>query len=533
MPTNLKHLKNRKGSLFLLYILTSGLVLGSNNLYCQPFALYFWSGALTSESIRVNAKLSAPCSQVRLAVDIDSSFNNPIFSHSASVNMSTNLTVSFFVDKLIPNTIYYYAFEIYYVIDLTPGRIGSFRTPQNGPFSFTFAFNSCIGNAYHTFTQRVKNHDPLFFINMGDLHYGNPNSTDINVHRIKYEGSILHREPTKSFLRHTPIAYVWDDHDFCGNNSDSTFIGKENARQAYREYVPHYFLPDPAGAIYQAFTIGRLHFIMTDLRSTKSPAAMMLKTQHDWFKQQLLYARDNKLMAVWVSSLPWNAPTHHENWGAYPAERAELANFFRDSNIVNMMILAGDAHMLAIDDGENADFSTGQPSPFRYPLFHAGGVAKGGSVKGGQFNAGGPFKNTNLQQGHYGIVRVFDNGGDTICFSLEGYRTDNDGLYDSLLVNYTFCRNLQNSSPLSIPDVLISVLPADGTINLIFSEYPGEVKMELLGIDGRACFFTRLTAGYNQKVLTVPIPPSLKGIFIVRIIWSKKTINRKIFIPRP
>jgi phosphodiesterase/alkaline phosphatase D-like protein len=181
----LKRLKSRHRRNLFLWLLLSGFTAGHLPIYSQPFARYFWSGALSSESIRVNAKLSAPCSQVRLAVDTDSSFNNPIFSPSASVDMSTNLTVSFFVDKLSPNTTYYYAFEFNYVIDLTPGCIGSFRTPQNGPFSLTFAFNSCIGNAYHTFTQRVKNHDPLFFINMGDLHYGNPNSTDINVHRIK------------------------------------------------------------------------------------------------------------------------------------------------------------------------------------------------------------------------------------------------------------------------------------------------------------------------------------------------------------
>lgn len=509
-------------SLFLFHAFTG--------LIAQPFAQYFWSGALTSESIKVNARFTAISSQVRIAVDTDSTFSNAIFSNSFSVDSSTYLTTSVSISGLQNNTRYYYAFEFDWVIDLTLGRIGSFKTAPSGAANFCFAFNSCIGNSYHTFTQRVKNHDPLFFISSGDLHYGNPNSTDVNLHRQKYEGSILRREPTSTFVRNTPFAYIWDDHDFCGNASDSTFIGKDNARQAYREYVPHYPMPDPNGAIYQSFTIGRLHFIMTDNRSTKTSTSMWLKSQHDWFRHEMLYARDNKLMAVWVNSLPWNAPAHHENWAAYPAERTGIANFLRDSNIVNMMILCGDAHMLAIDDGQNADFSTGQNSPFRYPIFHAGGVARGGSVKGGLFNAGGPFKNTNLEQGHYGIVRVFDNGGDTLCISLEGYRTDNDGLYDSLLVNYTFCRNLVNPSLLAVDEVFVSPNPSSGILNFIFSESKKNVIIEVVNLEGKRVFKSVLHGVANQKVFTVNVPQHLKGVYIARIIAGNKTINSKIVL---
>jgi alkaline phosphatase D len=515
----------RKNLTIILFLTFIAFTAGS-----QPFARYFWSGALTANSIKVNAKFSAVAPQVRLAVDTDSLFTNPIFSNSFSVDSSHNLTASVSVDGLMEDTRYYYAFEFDYVIDLTPGRIGSFKTAHNGPFSFNFAFNSCIGNAYHTFTQRVKNHEPLFFISTGDLHYGNPNSTDINVHRNMYEGTILRREPTSTFFRNTPVAYTWDDHDFCGNGSDSTFVGKDNARQAYREYVPHYPLADANGAIYQSFTIGRLHFILTDNRSTKTASSMWLPAQHQWFIQEMLYARDNKLMAVWVNSLPWNAPVHYENWGAYQAERTGIANFLRDNNIANMMIICGDAHMLAIDDGKNADFSTGQNSPFRYPIFHAGGVARGGSVKGGLFNAGGPFKNTNLEQGHYGIVRVFDNGGDTICFSLEGYRTDNDGLYDSLLVNYTFCRNLNNPSLLSVNEIFVSPNPSSGTINLVFAESKSNVYVELTDLEGKSVFKSKLKGVANQKVFTFHAPPYLRGVFLISVTAGTERFQRKIIL---
>lgn len=69
-------------------------------------------------------------------------------------------------------------------------------------------------------------------------------------------------------FRSVPVAYMWDDHDFGPNNSGGTFVGKEVARIAYQQFVPHYPLQAGTGNVplQQAFTIGRVRFLLTDLR---------------------------------------------------------------------------------------------------------------------------------------------------------------------------------------------------------------------------------------------------------------------------
>jgi hypothetical protein len=70
-----------------------------------------------------------------------------------------------------------------------------------------------------------------------------------------------------------PIAYIYDDHDYGGNDSDGNAPSKPAALSAYKSFVPHYSLASPNGeAIYQAFTIGRVRILLTDSRSESYPS---------------------------------------------------------------------------------------------------------------------------------------------------------------------------------------------------------------------------------------------------------------------
>ncbi|HND45729.1 MAG TPA: hypothetical protein PLC61_04960, partial [Chitinophagales bacterium] len=53
-------------------------------------------------------------------------------------------------------------------------------------------------------------------------------------------------------------------------------------------------------------------------------------------------------------------------WFAYPNSQQKLINFCKDNEIKNIIILSGDAHSSAIDDGKNAGF----------PEIMAGGLAQ-------------------------------------------------------------------------------------------------------------------------------------------------------------
>jgi hypothetical protein len=99
----------------------------------------------------------------------------------------------------------------------------------------------------------------------------------------------------------------------------------------------------------------------------------------------------------------YDAGASRDDWGGFAAERAEIANFIAANGIDNVMLLAGDAHMLAIDDGSNSDYSASGGGGF--PVFQAGSLDRPGSVKGGPYSEG-----TYPGAGHFGLVTFTDNG---------------------------------------------------------------------------------------------------------------------------
>jgi hypothetical protein len=72
-----------------------------------------------------------------------------------------------------------------------------------------------------------------------------------------------------------------------------------------------------------------------------------------------------------------------EGWGKYSSERTILANAIADLNL-RIVVLAGDAHMLAVDDGRNNKFSTSNPN-FNFPVLQSASLDKSPSAKGGPY----------------------------------------------------------------------------------------------------------------------------------------------------
>jgi alkaline phosphatase D len=413
----------------------------------QNEVIYIWSGAVTSHSVKVNAKMTDTSITIRLICDEDSTFSSPIYSPYYSVDTSTNMMVSMVCDGLLPATKYFYCVESAGIMDSSADDVGSFKTFGNGPYSFSFTAGSCVLNSDHQSYVKMKEFHPDFYINLGDLHYNNPNSgIDINVHRDPYESQVLSKPAAAALFREVPIAYMWDDHDFSGNNSDSSALGKENARRAYHEYVPHYPLglgEGPDHPICQSFDVGRFHFVLTDLRSERSFESFLGTDQRAWFENECAYVKNNNKFMVWISSCTWNNTTEaSDNWGygaAIIEERNELSDIFVFTPITNMFMVCGDAHMLGIDDGTNGDFAT-TPNWNKYPIFQTGAVNQNGSYKGGIYNQGGCFLNPDYTWGQFGRIIVDDDGSDSVCVTFEGYRVDSSGSNFSMLDTYTFCR---------------------------------------------------------------------------------------------
>lgn len=398
------------------------LDLRSGRLPAARAVEWVWTGALQPTSIRVNARLTRPSERVRLLLAGDESLTEPAASAFYSADDASRLALSIPVGDLSPGRRYFYALEVDGEVD--DARRGTFLTPEEGPQSFAFAFGSCTNTgSNHPVFDTIRGHDPLFLLHLGDLHYSNITKNELTPFVKAFD--LVHRSAGQSRLfRQAPIAYVWDDHDYGPDNSDKTAPGRHAARRAYRLHVPHYPLAaDGGGPIHQAFTIGRVRFILTDSRSEKSlrslpdgPGKTVLgAAQKEWLKRQLLDARDRHALIVWASSFPWIAEPGRgaDHWGGYQTERLEIARFIEDNAITRLVMLSGDAHMLAIDDGRHNRLTpSGGPG---FPVMHAAAFDRMGSIKGGPYSSevfAGP--------GHFGLMTVEDAGGDTVTVTWSG-----------------------------------------------------------------------------------------------------------------
>jgi phosphodiesterase/alkaline phosphatase D-like protein/uncharacterized integral membrane protein len=372
---------------------------------------WVWAGAVSSSTVTVNAKLADSGHEARLAVSESADLSDPVHSPFMVAPPESEGIVALLVGGLRPDTQYYYAVETKGRLDLE--RRGTFRTFPEGQSSFTFAFSGCarVGSNGSVF-DAIRSHNPLFFLITGDFHYSNITENDLDALLDAMDTQLTQPAQQELYLR-TPVAYVWDDHDFGGDNSNGESAARPAAAASYRFSVPHYKLPDDDGAIYQSFDVGRVRFIITDTRSQRSPQnaaddagkTMLGADQKAWFKQQLLEANGRYPLIVWVNPDPWIAgPTvGGDDWGGYTTERRELADFIAANGIKGLVMLSGDAHMLAIDDGTNSGYSASRSAGF--PVFHAAPLDKRTSLKGGPYSQG-----VSLQSGQFGLMTVTDRG---------------------------------------------------------------------------------------------------------------------------
>jgi hypothetical protein len=433
--------------------------------------LWCWSGAVTTNSFRANAHLFAEGAISRLAVSLQPDLSTPLFSDPDTAILAVNnRVVSHQVFGLTANTRYYYGFEINGTLDTSTA--GAAKTFPSGPGSFTFGFASCATTgSQHSVFQTIRSHSLDFFIHTGDFQYEDIYVNDINRFRTAYE-AVLASPAQAALYREVPLVYMWDDHDFGPNNSDSTAPGRPAARYVYQEYVPHYPLAFGSGniSINHSFAVGRVFFIICDSRSARSPAyatdnsqkTMLGNAQKAWFKQQLLMANGKYPLIVWVNTLPWIGTTGDDGWYLYTNERREIANFIKENNIRGICQLSGDAHMLAIDDGTNSDYATGGGAGF--PVMQAAAMDRSPSLKGGPYSEG-----AYPGAGQFGLMSVIDYGDSIITVNWSGRNAaDNEvvGYSFNVRVRSMVCGDLDESGAVNIADayLLVSYIFSSGRI---------------------------------------------------------------------
>ena len=432
-----------------------------------------WSGNVTPMSATVKARLGRDGLRSRLRLSQHSSLDRARFVEADRSSSNHYDVVEYSLKGLAPNTEYFYGLEIEGKLD--PVR-GAFRTfPADGPASFSFAYASCARTASTSDVfDTIRENHPLFYMNVGDWHYLDITNNQIAKFRSAYD-QVLASPQQSDLYRSASFVYMWDDHDFGGNNSSRGATSHTVARAAYDEYVPHY--PFAAGQgdvpIYQSFNVGRVKFILTDLRSERDAVtnrddtskSMMGAVQKQWFKQELLSANGKFPLIFWVSTVPWlgekgsnyyrigtnvfgyihhtqitNSPTQRTNrnrgpasaaaaaeangedhWSVFATERREIADFIQSNHIRGVAILHGDSHMLAADDGRHSDFSTQGGAPI--PVMCAAPLDQNPSIKGGPYSQG--VYRMHAGESGFGFITVNDLGH-AIDVRFEGRNNRNE-----------------------------------------------------------------------------------------------------------
>ncbi|KGN40707.1 alkaline phosphatase D family protein [Knoellia aerolata] len=436
--------------LVVTVLLVGGVWFGADRVYARYFgpahpettasALpssaveWVWAGGTSPHQTTVVAKLRSAHGRVRVALAEASDLGDARFSAPESVDPGDRSIVRATFEGLRPDTTYHYAVEADGRLDLV--RRGQLRTFPDGAGSFGVAFSSCaVTGSNGAVFDAIRDQRPLAYLAIGDIHYANIVENDRSLFRKALDRTLASTAQS-ALYRSTSVGYVWDDHDYAGNDANETARTRPAAQAVYREYVPHYPLTGDAdgGPVFQAFSIGRVRFLLTDTRSTRTPQAaaddaskfLLGREQERWLVDELARARDRDGIVVWVNPNPWVAGASQgaDDWGGYTTQRSRLADVVASYGLTDRLVmLGGDAHMLALDDGTHSQYSTMVTKGF--PVLHAGPLDRPPSPKGGPYTDG-PF----LEAGQFGMLRVRDDGGETITVGLSGHTWNHRTLVD-------------------------------------------------------------------------------------------------------
>ena len=281
------------------------------------------------------------------------------------------------IDSLSPMTTYYFGITHPQSIPNSAtmaGDVGKFSTPppEGTRVNFTIATGSCslTGSNSQMFAN-VLDTNPVMFIHTGDFHYEDLDTLDIDE-RLEAYDKVMGSDSQRVLYMRTIFAYIWDDHDWLGNNQGGENVDAANvAKESYSLGIPHYELgavqsgttdEEDTAPKYQAFTIGTVRFIISDLRSesfkSKDDNQIYSDTQKEWLYNELAQA-ENYDFVIWVTSRPWTEPDD-DSWGGFANDRNDLASHIASTigaGPKNLLVLSGDNHMVAFDDGSSTDFS--------------------------------------------------------------------------------------------------------------------------------------------------------------------------------
>lgn len=405
-----------------------------------PDVDHIWVGHTTSDSILVSAKV-ADVEQVRLAVSSSPTMSLPTYGAPVEVNEYGYAKPS--ISGLSPNTRYYLAIAGAGPNQVDANVVATARTPPTTEArSFAFVAASCAatgatGHVFNNIVDLAEDEDVEFGLHMGDFHYRNTGNATLATYHSDYDLVFASADQAEMY-RAMPWYYMRDDHEVADDSYSGT-AGTANWITLYRTRVPSPPLANESSSAppYYSFVKGRLRFVVCDCRSDRSiksatdnsAKVMYGSSQLSWLFGEFAAAESAGQAIVWVNTLPWIAATEAgvDTWGGYNTQRTAIASHITSEGYSNRIVmLSGDMHALAFDDGSNAAGG--------FKVCHAAPFYQTQGPKGGPYSDG-PVYETGSQ---YGLFTVTDTGGSTVSINFKGIVVNQGTGFEVVELNETF-----------------------------------------------------------------------------------------------
>ncbi len=393
----------------------AGLGVAAGIAHAQLVARGPWSGALTPYEAEVNVVLF----ESRLTSLEISKLRD--FSRFSTVPEQARrpgdipLLTRYKLTNLEPDTLYYFRVRAGNVREYQ--RTGRLRTPPLDGTRASFRLAVAGGSVADSEAGGLAEmgfQKPLFFVQLGNLHNAAitaDNPTGFTDAYLASLGSFARAE----LMQSVPLVYTWDRFDY-GEPGTSTGI---SAQKAFRQLTPHHPFPaDSAEAlaqapldarpVTQAFTLGRVRFIVLDTRSARDPSrekpTLLGDWQNTWLREELQRADASHALTLVFSSVPWHTAAGNadiDSWANFPAEKTDLRQWLIEQNIRRVVWVSANTGTLAANDGGG--------DPFVMPEFQVGDIdLRYDSPPGGEWTQG-PIRPGATEE-FFGLIDIADPG---------------------------------------------------------------------------------------------------------------------------
>ena len=236
---------------------------------------------------------------------------------------------------------------------------------RTDPPTFRFAMGSCNyvnetafdrpGQPYgsdHQIFSAIYQQQPDMMLWLGDNVYLREvdwySRTGI-LHRYTHTRSLPELQPLLASTHHYA---VWDDHDYGPDNSDRSFVHKDQTLDAFKLFWgnPTYGLKPGAG-ITTMFQWADCDFFLLDDRWFRSPnervtgdRTMLGQQQLEWLIDALVASRANFKFVALGNQLLNDSPRFENYIKHFEEERAYLLRRLEEENLRNVVFLTGDRH---------------------------------------------------------------------------------------------------------------------------------------------------------------------------------------------